>query len=124
MGLAHAVAPKGTLPESTPDRLQTAEEPAIQEEEGSVAQPSAASMAVGGPAEAGVPVDGLVVGFAMAGRAQRQAFVALMAGKSVLAGEGWDNCDQELPLGLAALAVAVVAGVGWGCNSMRRSDHC
>ena len=84
-------------------------------------QPSAASMVVA------VPVDGLAVGFAMAEQARRKAFVALTAGKTVLAEEGWDKCDRELPLGLAALAAAVavvVAGADWDCNSMRCSDHC
>ena len=92
-------------------------------EEESVAPLSAASMAVAELAEVAVPVDGLAVGFAMAGQVRKRAFVALTAGKNVLAEEGWDNCDQGLPPELAALA-AVVAGADWGCNNTRRSDHC
>ena len=90
----------------------------------SVAPLSAANMAVAEPAEAVVPVGGLAGGFAMAGQVQKQAFVALMAGKNVLAEEGWDNYGQELPPGLAALTAVVVAEADRDCSNMRRSDRC
>lgn len=81
-------------------------------------------MAVAEPAEAVVPVGGLAVGFAMAGQVRKQAFVALTAGKNVLAEEDWDNYGQEPP-GLAALAAAAaVADVARDCSNMRRSGHC
>ena len=123
MGLAHVGAPKGTLPDYIPGMPASAEEPATPVEEGSVALLSAASMAVEEPDGVAVPVDVLAVEFAMAGQVRKQAFVALTAGKNVLAEGGLDNCDRELPPGLAALA-AVVAGAGWDCSNMRRSDHC